>query len=87
MSCTQETIHEIVQKQRGFFRTGATLPVSWRIEQLKKLKAAVIEHRGMLEAALYEDLRKSPLEAYLVDIGPVIVVPSFETAEGVCAPP
>ena len=39
MSCTQETIHGIVEKQRGFFRTGATLPVEWRIEQLKKLKA------------------------------------------------
>ena len=73
MSWTQEGIHEIVEKQRSFFRTGATLPVEWRIEQLKKLKAAVIEHRQELEAALYEDLRKSPVEAYLVDIGPVIV--------------
>ena len=73
MSWTQESIHELVEKQRGFFRSGATLPVEWRIEQLKKLKAAVLEHQAMLEAALYEDLRKSPLEAYLVDIGPVIV--------------
>ena len=73
MSNTQESIHEIVEKQRRFFHTGATLPVEWRIEQLKKLKAAVIKHQDMLEAALYEDLRKSSLEAYLVDIGPVIV--------------
>ena len=73
MSWTQESIHGLVEKQRGFFRSGATLPVEWRIEQLKKLKAAVIAHRAELEAALYEDLRKSPLEAYLVDIGPVIV--------------
>jgi len=73
MSFTQEIIHEIVEKQRRFFRTGATLPVEWRIEQLKKLKAAVIEHQDLLKAALYEDLRKSPVEAYLVDIGPVIV--------------
>ena len=73
MIYTQETVHEIVEKQRSFFRTGATLPVEWRIEQLKKLKTAVLEHREELEAALYEDLRKSPLEAYLVDIGPVIV--------------
>ena len=73
MSWTQESIHELVEKQRGFFRSGATLPVEWRIEQLKKLKAAVLEHQAMLEAALYEDLRKSSFEAYLVDIGPVIV--------------
>ena len=73
MTYTQETVHAIVQKQRAFFRTGATLNVSWRIEQLKKLKQAVIDHRAMLEQALYDDLRKSPVEAYLCDLGPVIV--------------
>ena len=73
MTYTQETVHAIVQKQRAFFRTGATLDVSWRIEQLKKLKQAVIDHRAMLEQALYDDLRKSPVEAYLCDLGPVIV--------------
>ena len=77
MSCTQESIHELVEKQRRFFRTGATLPVEWRLEQLKKLKAAVIEHQAALEAALYEDLRKSPFEAYLVEIGPVISIRTF----------
>ena len=70
---TQETVHEIVQKQRQFFRTGVTLDVSWRLEQLKKLKQAVIDHQELLEKALWEDLRKSPTEAYLCDLGPVIV--------------
>ena len=73
MAYTQETVHAIVEKQRAFFRTGATLDVNWRIEQLKKLKQAVIDHRAMLEQALYDDLRKSPVEAYLCDLGPVIV--------------
>ena len=73
MSWTQETVHALVEKQRAFFRTGATLDVNWRIAQLKKLKQAVLDHRELLEQALYEDLRKSPIEAYLVDIGPVIV--------------
>ena len=73
MPYTQETVHEIVEKQRQFFRTGATLDVKWRIEQLKKLKQAVLDNRTMLEKALYEDLRKSPTEAYLCDIGPIIV--------------
>ena len=73
MAYTQETVHAIVEKQRAFFRTGATLDVNWRIEQLKKLKQAVIDHRELLEQALYTDLRKSPVEAYLVDVGPVIV--------------
>ena len=56
MAYTQETVHEIVEKQRAFFRTGATLDVNYRIEQLKKLRKAVIDNRKMLEKALYDDL-------------------------------
>ena len=70
---TQKRITEIVNVQRKFFRTGETLSVKWRIEQLKKLKQAVIEQKELLQAALYEDLGKSPFEAYLCDVGPVIV--------------
>lgn len=73
MTYTQETVHEIVERQRRFFRTGKTLDVKWRREQLIKLKQAVIDNRETLEAALYDDLGKSPTEAYLCDIGPVIV--------------
>ena len=73
MSFTQERIHEIVLTQRKFFRSGKTLDVKWRIEQLKKLKQAVLDHEELLEAALWEDLGKSKTEAYLCDIGPVIV--------------
>ena len=73
MTYTQEIVHAVVEKQRQFFRTGVTLDVNWRIAQLKKLRQAVIDHRELLEKALWEDLRKSPTEAYLCDLGPVIV--------------
>ena len=73
MDWTQETVHGIAEKQQAFFRTGATLDVGFRIEQLKKLKQAVLSHREMLEKALLKDLNKSPVEAYLCDLGPVIV--------------
>ncbi len=73
MAHTQETVHAIVEKQRAYFRTGATLDVDFRIEQLKKLRKAVLDHKELLEKALWEDLRKSPVEAYLCDLGPVIV--------------
>ena len=73
MGHTQESVHAIVEKQRRFFRTGETLDVNWRITQLRKLKQAVKENEQMLKDALYEDLGKSAAEAYLVDIGPVIV--------------
>ena len=72
MAYTQESIHETVEAQRRFFRSGQTLEVSWRIEQLKKLKEAVIRHQDRLQKALWEDLEKSPTEAWLCDIGPVI---------------
>ncbi len=72
MIYTKEIINSIVQDQRKYFRTGETLDVNFRITQLKKLKQAVIEQKQMLLDALYEDLGKSPTEAYLCDIGPVI---------------
>ena len=73
MMYNEQDIRNIVEKQREFFRTGKTLDVSWRIAQLKKLKAAVIAHEEEFEAALHEDLGRSRVEAYLCDIGPIIV--------------
>ena len=70
---TQNEIHDIVLKQREFFHTGTTLDVDYRIEQLQKLKKAVIKHKKSLTKALQEDLGKSRVEAYLCDIGPTIV--------------
>ena len=73
MSYTQEKIHDIVIEQRKYFRSGETLDIGWRIEQLKKLKSAVIANQTMLQEALAEDLGRSPVEAFLCDVGPVIV--------------
>ena len=73
MSYTQEKIHDIVLEQRKYYRSGETLDVGWRIEQLKKLKSAVIANQTMLQEALAEDLGRSPVEAFLCDVGPVIV--------------
>ena len=73
MAYTEERIRDIVEKQRKYFRTGETLDIGWRKQQLEKLKSAVILHQNMLQEALFEDLGKSPVEAYLCDVGPVIV--------------
>ena len=70
---TEQQITDIVAAQRKFFRTGETLPIKWRIAQLKKLKAAVIAHATEFEDALIEDLGRSRAEAYLCDVGPIIV--------------
>lgn len=73
MVYTEERIQEIVANQRSFFRSGVTIDVKWRLQQPKKLKTAVIAHEKELEEALYEDLGRCKTEAYMCDIGPVIV--------------
>ena len=73
MSWTKEDVHSAVEKQRAFFRTNLTLDVPWRIEQLKKLKKALIEWSPQLQQALFEDLGRSETEAYILDIGDVIM--------------
>ncbi len=70
---TESDIREIVAAQRKFFRTGETLPVKWRVQQLKKLKEAVIAHEKEFVEALRTDLGRSELEAYICDVGPIIV--------------
>lgn len=73
MSYTEDQIRKIVEKQRAFFQTGETIDLDYRIRQLKALKNAVLSREDELEDALYLDLRRSRTEAYLTDIGPVIV--------------
>lgn len=67
-----ERIDDILNKQRSFFQSGRTLPVSFRKEQLRTLKRAVIKYEPALEAALKKDLGKSASESYMCEIGMVI---------------
>lgn len=69
---TEEKLAQLVESQRRFFSSHATLPVEWRIRQLKKLKAALLAREGSLAAALAEDLGRSATESYLCDIGPAV---------------
>ncbi|MDF5735454.1 MULTISPECIES: aldehyde dehydrogenase [unclassified Nostoc] len=59
----------IIQNQREFFQTGKTKDVNFRIEQLKTLKQAIIEHEQSIVEALQGDLHKPELETYLTEIG------------------
>ena len=62
-------IHEIVKKQRGFFQTGATLPVSFRVRMLKRLRDAVDRYEEEIAKALAADLGKSGYESFMCEIG------------------
>ena len=46
---TEDSIREIVAAQRKFFRTGETLPIKWRIKQLKRLREAVVVQTGQCD--------------------------------------
>ena len=52
----KQDIETILASQRKFFATGKTLPVSWRLEQLKKLRASMLRHEEDLYGALKKDL-------------------------------
>ena len=73
MSYTASDIEKTVRSQRAFFRTGTTLDVGWRLQQLRVLRDAVIAHEKEFEEALHADLGRSATEAYLCDIGPIVV--------------
>ncbi len=69
----RDKVHEAVEKQKTFFDTNITLDVDWRMDQLRKLKAAIRSHEAQMARALGEDLGRHPAEAYLTDIGPLIL--------------
>lgn len=68
-----ENILSVIQNQRNFFATGKTLSVDYRIEQLKKLRSVIVEYEDKIKEALYKDLRKSATEAYVTEIGIVLM--------------
>ena len=61
----QDKFDALLETQRDYFRTGATLPVSFRVEMLKKLRAAVAAHEEEIVRALKEDLGKGAYESYM----------------------
>ena len=40
----KQNIETMLASQRKFFATGKTLTISWRLEQLKKLRASMLRH-------------------------------------------
>ncbi len=70
-------IDEILQQQRNYFYSGATLPVSFRVEKLKQLYRAIQNHEEEIKAALKADLGKSDFEAFMCEIGTTLAEISY----------
>lgn len=62
-------IKNIVEKQREFFYTGATLDIDFRIRALKKLKSCIQKYESQIGAAIRKDLGKSQFESYMCEVG------------------
>lgn len=62
----------LIAEQRAYFQSGVTLALAFRLAQLRRLKALILEHRGEIELALKTDLNKPQLEAYIGEIRPVL---------------
>lgn len=73
MDWNKERVHEAVEKQRAYFRSGATMSLSFRKQMLLKLRESVLRHQGDMEEALRQDLGRSDGEAFLCDVGPVLL--------------
>jgi aldehyde dehydrogenase (NAD+) len=57
-------ISSLVQQQRGFFSTEQTKSIDFRLEQLTKLKQAIINNQDAILAAVKADLGRPAFEAY-----------------------
>lgn len=62
-------IDEILKVQRDYFYSGATIPVKFRIEMLKKLYKAVKKYEKEINTALRRDLGKSYYEGFMCESG------------------
>jgi len=57
---------------RQYFDSGITRSPAFRKEQLQKLKRAILGHEQELYDALYADLKKSPEECWVTELGMVL---------------
>ena len=62
-------IKTLVANQRGFYRQGGTLPLSFRREALDRLERAIVQREAEINAALQRDLGKSATESYMCEVG------------------
>ena len=62
-------MHNILEKQKKFFKSGKTLDINLRIEYLKKLKKVIKDNEIAIFEVLNKALGKSETEAYMCEVG------------------
>lgn len=66
---TEIEIKQLLETQRDYYGSGATIPVDFRINQLKRLYECIKKHESEIVCALTADLGKSGYEAFMCEIG------------------
>jgi aldehyde dehydrogenase (NAD+) len=69
---TEQTIKSLLSAHRNFFATCETKDLTFRINNLKKFKRAILQYEDKIYEALWQDLHKSKEEAYLTEISIVL---------------
>lgn len=62
-------LETLMEQQREYFASGATLPVKVRMEALSRLEKALQKQEQILCKALHTDLGKSKTESVMCEIG------------------
>ena len=62
-------IESTVAAQRAYFAQGETLDVAFRKDALRRLRETILSHEAQINAALQQDLGKSPSESYMCEVG------------------
>lgn len=69
---TASDMQQIVEKQRAYFQTGATLDLDFRLRALERLSACIRVNEAAIHEALRQDLGKSAFEGYMCETGMVL---------------
>ncbi|MDA5558495.1 aldehyde dehydrogenase [Shimia sp. MMG029] len=71
ITAVEARVRDVVANQRTYFRTKATLPVDFRIAQLKKLGDLLRAHEQDFYDAIYNDFGKSKHHTQLTELLPI----------------
>ncbi|HXY90990.1 MAG TPA: aldehyde dehydrogenase family protein, partial [Acidimicrobiia bacterium] len=66
------TATALVTRLRATFDAGRTRPLAWRLEQLDRMRALLVDGEAELLDALHADLGKPRLEAWATELGIVL---------------
>ena len=74
------SIESTVAAQRAYFAQGETLDVAFRKAALRRLRETILSREAQINAALAQDLGKSPSESYMCEVGMTLSELSYTLA-------